>query len=68
MRFRNMVINQSLGLGDFDIDNLVLIIAAVGPMHDESPDAARFEFHLVGGVEKPFGPHQWRDAEDLSRL
>src|SRR3979411_2357969 len=33
---------------DLDEGDLVLVVAPVGTVHDEAPDAASFHFHLVG--------------------
>ena len=40
-------VDEALRRHDLEIGDLVLIVAAVRPVHDEAPDAAGFHRHLV---------------------
>src|SRR5258706_6525154 len=42
-----MIENEPLRLYDLHVHILVLVIDAVGPVHDEPPDAAQLHVHLV---------------------
>src|SRR5258706_10069752 len=52
-----VLVHQPFGFHDLDEGDLVLVVAPVGTVHDEAPDAARLHFHLVGrGGEAVWAP------------
>jgi hypothetical protein len=47
-------VDQTLGFHDLDIDDLILIVDAIGAMHDEPPNAPGSHVHLVSSGRKVF--------------
>src|SRR5712691_9372786 len=50
------IVNKALRFHDLDKDDLILIVDAIGTVHDEGPNAARSHVHLVNSVRKAFRP------------
>src|SRR6266581_916574 len=47
-----VLVHQPLGFHHLDEGDLVLVVAPVGPVHDEAPHAAGLHFHLAGRGRK----------------
>src|SRR5437867_8822670 len=56
LRARHMLEDDPLGFHDLDKDALVLIVDAIGAVHDEAPDATRPHVEVLKRVRKPLRP------------
>src|SRR5713226_5702144 len=51
-----MGVDEALRLHDLAVDDLILIVNAIGTVHDEPPNAAWSHVHLGNRGRKPFRP------------